>query len=77
MDILHDGRQLLTDEEPKCAMCGGRGEMTCLTCSGTGIKLGFGNAILDCPYCNGFGSMGCPDCNGTGYVQQENEEIPY
>ena len=39
----------------------------CEKCKGTGMALGFGNVILDCPY-----------CDGHGYIEpEEDDEIPY
>jgi len=52
-----------------CTACGGQGEVECISCKGSGKKLGGFLGDLDlgiCEECHGSGVLVCRSCRGTG-----------
>lgn len=50
----------------KCSECGGRGEIPCIQCYGSG-KHG-SDPKKPCAYCKGAKVQRCPECGGSGEV---------
>ncbi len=57
----------------KCAICEGKGSLTCGQCKGKGDILGTGTL---CNLCEGVGILRCEACDGKGLTRERIEETP-